>query len=142
MSSATWKKAKRLSQTKQVPAAPLSKEPKSKLSKAEGHITKAKVAKATHSARKVKGPWKPPSPSQSEEDEHEAPPQEESSDDPEEENVHLYGFSTDEDSSDEDLDVGEGNDFDVGALPTVSRDDATVKRKLEKAKRKPVRLPF
>jgi nucleolar protein 15 len=153
MSSATWKKVKRLSKTKQVPAASLSsaslsKEPDSKLSKAEGHVTKAKVkplAKVTHSARKVKGPWKPPSPSpspsQSEEDEPEVP-QEESSDGPEEENIHLYGFSTDEDSSDEDLDVGEGTDFDVGALPTIARDDATVKRKLEKAKRKPVRLPF
>jgi nucleolar protein 15 len=157
MSSATWKKAKRLSKAKQVPAAPLSsvslsKGPKPKLSKLEGHVTKSKVkplVKLTHSTRKVKGPWKPPSPSppsdfepsQSEGDEPEAP-QEESSDDPEEENVHLYGFSTDEDSSDEDLDVGEGTDFDVGALPTVARDDATVKRKLEKAKRNPVRLPF
>jgi len=34
------------------------------------------------------------------------------------------------------VDVDEGSDFDVGALPTVARDDATVKRKLEKAKRK------
>jgi hypothetical protein len=52
----------------------------------------------------------------------------------------LYGFSTDEDSSDDDLDVGEGADVDVVSLPTVARDDATVKRKLEKAKLKPVRV--
>lgn len=50
----------------------------------------------------------------------------------------MYGFSTDEDSSGDDLDVvDEGADVDVGSLPTVSRDDATVKRKLEKAKQKP-----
>ena len=105
---------------------------------------------ATRLARKPRGPWKAPSPSPppdvesspSEEDESEAPQEEE----PEEgagsadENVHLYGFSTDEDSSDDDPDVDEGGDVDVGSLPTVARDDATVKRKLEKAKRKPVRV--
>jgi nucleolar protein 15 len=73
-------------------------------------------------------------PSHSEEDEPEVP-QEEGS--PGEEDVHLYGFSTDEDSSDDDLDVDEEAALDVGSLPTVARDDATVKRKLEKAKRKP-----
>ena len=60
-----------------------------------------------------------------------------------EENVHLYGFSTDEDSSDDDLDVDdEAAVLDVGSLPTVARDDATVKRKLERAKRNPVRVSF
>jgi nucleolar protein 15 len=78
-------------------------------------------------------------PSHSEEDEPEVP-QEEGS--PGEEDVHLYGFSTDEDSSDDDLDVDEEAALDVGSLPTVARDDATVKRKLEKAKRKPVRVSF
>ncbi|KAI0300765.1 hypothetical protein BC826DRAFT_618853 [Russula brevipes] len=34
--------------------------------------------------------------------------------------------------------VDEGAGLDVGSLPTVARDDVTVKRKLEKAKRKPV----
>jgi nucleolar protein 15 len=60
-----------------------------------------------------------------------------------EENVHLYGFSTDEDSSDDDLDVGdEEAALDMGTLPTIARDDAAVKRKLERAKRKPVRVSF
>ncbi len=106
---------------------------------------------ATRPERKLRGPWRAPSsspslspmsdfePSHSEEDEAKEPQEEDS---PSEENVHLYGFSTDEDSSDDDLDVDEGDVLDVGSLPTVARDDATVKRKLEKAKRKPVRVSF
>jgi len=109
---------------------------------------------ATRLARKPRGPWKAPSPlpspsppsdvelSHSEDDEPEAPQEEEAEEGASsaDENVHLYGFSTDEDSSDDDPDVDEGADVDVGSLPTVARDDATVKRKLEKAKRKPVRV--
>ena len=106
---------------------------------------------ATRLVRRPRGPWRAPSPSpspsppsdvefaHSEEDEPEAPQEEEEAGSGDE-NVHLYGFSTDEDSSDDDLDVDEGADIDVGSLPTVARDDATVKRKLEKAKRKPVRV--
>ena len=41
-------------------------------------------------------------------------------------------------SSDEEMDDIPG--IDIGKLPTIAKDDATVKRKLEKAKRKPVRL--
>ncbi|KAI9439866.1 hypothetical protein H4582DRAFT_1943545 [Lactarius indigo] len=99
--------------------------------------------RAARPAQKQRGPQKPhslppgPEPSQSESEggEPEAPHEQESSS--EAEDVHLYGFSTDEDSSGDDLDVDEGADIDVGSLPTISRDDATVKRKLEKAKRKP-----
>ena len=103
---------------------------------------------ATRPARKSRGPWKAPSPSPSppsdvefSHSEEDAPQEEEEEEETGsgDENVHLYGFSTDEDSSDDDLDVDEGDDVDVGTLPTVARDDATVKRKLEKATRKPVR---
>ncbi|OAX37615.1 RNA-binding domain-containing protein [Rhizopogon vinicolor AM-OR11-026] len=53
-----------------------------------------------------------------------------------EDDDHLYGFSTDEDdSSDEEEEAGE--EVDIGKLPTVAKDDATVKKKLEKAKRHP-----
>ena len=105
---------------------------------------------SNRTTRKLRGPLKLPSPSpslspmsdfepsHSEEDEPEVPQEEEGS--PGEENVHLYGFSTDEDSSDDDLDVDEEAALDVGSLPTVARDDAAVKRKLERAKRKPVRV--
>jgi len=55
-----------------------------------------------------------------------------------EEDTHLRGFSSDEDSSDDD--VGASPDIpgvDVSQLPTIAKDDATVKRKLERAKRNP-----
>jgi nucleolar protein 15 len=53
---------------------------------------------------------------------------------------HLYGFSSD-DSSDEDDLTGPGPvDIDVAGLPTIAKDDATVKRKLEKVKRQPVSM--
>ncbi|KAF6757050.1 hypothetical protein DFP72DRAFT_891645 [Ephemerocybe angulata] len=61
------------------------------------------------------------------------------SEDEEEEETHLHGFSTDEDSSDEDDDDmdAEPSAFDVAKLPTIDKDDTTVKKKLEKAKRNP-----
>ena len=110
--------------------------------------TRNHAKRSTRPERKLRGPWRPPSPSPSlsptsdfepslsKEDEPAEVPQEEDS--PDEENVHLYGFSTDEDSSDDDLDVDDEAVLDVGSLPTVARDDATVKRKLERAKRIPV----
>src|SRR5258708_6872257 len=48
--------------------------------------------------------------------------------------------STDDDSSDEESDAGDvPTEFDMGKLPTIAKDDEIVKRKLEKAKRQPVR---
>jgi len=54
--------------------------------------------------------------------------------------VHLRGFSSGSDSSDEDDDDGgvDSSPIDVGALPTIAKDDATVKRKLDAAKKQPV----
>ncbi|KAG6868674.1 hypothetical protein C0993_012177 [Termitomyces sp. T159_Od127] len=65
---------------------------------------------------------------------------EEAGDDSEQEgdeDLHLHGFSTDDDdSSDEDDDMDyEAPALDISQLPTIAKDDATVKRKLEKAKR-------
>jgi nucleolar protein 15 len=114
------------------------------ISDAPNHAKRAKRPE-----RKLRGPWRAPSPSPSlsptsdfepsvsKEDEPEVPQEEDS---PDEENVHLYGFSTDEDSSDDDLDVDDEAVVDVGSLHTIARDDETVKRKLERAKRKPVRV--
>ncbi|RPD61049.1 RNA-binding domain-containing protein [Lentinus tigrinus ALCF2SS1-7] len=49
----------------------------------------------------------------------------------------FYGFeSDDDDSSDEEM-AEDIPGIDIGKLPTVAKDDETVKRKLEKAKRKP-----
>jgi len=55
------------------------------------------------------------------------------------EDAPLHGFSTDDDDSSDDdgyMDV-EVSAFDVAKLPTIAKDDATVKRKLENAKRQP-----
>ena len=54
-----------------------------------------------------------------------------------EEGAQLHGFSSDEDSSDDDA-APDIPGVDVDKLPTIAKDDATVKRKLEKAKREPV----
>ncbi|KAG9076396.1 hypothetical protein FS749_011824 [Ceratobasidium sp. UAMH 11750] len=57
-----------------------------------------------------------------------------------EEEAHIKGFSSDEDSSDEDEDDDEAPEIpgiDISKLPTIAKDDATVKRKLERAKRDP-----
>ena len=72
------------------------------------------------------------------EDNDEKSPDSESSDG---EDDHLHGFSTDEDSSDEgsDMDDDAAVEFDIGKLPTIAKDDETVKRKLDKANRQPVR---
>ncbi|KIJ66732.1 hypothetical protein HYDPIDRAFT_186397 [Hydnomerulius pinastri MD-312] len=49
---------------------------------------------------------------------------------------YLHGFSTDDDdSSDDEVIVEDG--IDVGKLPTIAKDDATVQKKLERAKRQP-----
>jgi len=59
--------------------------------------------------------------------------------DSEAEDVHLHGFSTDEDdSSDEEEDKPGLSAFEISRLPTVAKDDDIVQRKLEKAKRRPV----
>ena len=57
----------------------------------------------------------------------------------EEEEILLHGFSSESDSSDEDEGIDESA-VDLGKLPTVAKDDATVKSKLEKAKRIQVRI--
>jgi hypothetical protein len=60
----------------------------------------------------------------------------------EDDDGHLHGFSTDDDDSSDEEDPmdDEPSAFDVGKLPTIAKDDATIKHKLEKAKRQPVRL--
>jgi nucleolar protein 15 len=103
--------------------------------------TKGKTAKGRQEGGKAKGPVAPPS--DDEEGEHVEDDDEDTeaaieSDEESEADVHLHGFSTDdEDSSDEEVDV-DAPGLDVGKLPTIAKDDATVKRKLERAKREKV----
>ncbi|KAI0775046.1 hypothetical protein BD413DRAFT_669790 [Trametes elegans] len=54
-----------------------------------------------------------------------------------EEEQDFYGFSSDDDDSSDDEMAEDIPGIDIGKLPTVAKDDETVKRKLEKAKRKP-----
>lgn len=56
----------------------------------------------------------------------------------EEEEIHLQGFSSESDSSDEELDDMDASPLDVSALPSIPNDDAAVRRNLEKAKKNPV----
>ena len=50
----------------------------------------------------------------------------------------LHGLSSDDqDSSDEEIELP---GIDISKLPTIAKDDKTVKQKLEKAKRQPVRM--
>lgn len=58
----------------------------------------------------------------------------------EEDEVYLHGFSTDEDSSDDD-ELMEQDPLEVKNLPSKAKDDAEVKRRLDAAKKKPVSEP-
>ena len=71
----------------------------------------------------------------------------ESSSAEDDEGGHLHGFSTDDDDSFDDDNSSDEEDtddgplaFDVSKLPTIAKDDVTVKHKLDKAKRQPVSL--
>ncbi|KAF8510785.1 hypothetical protein JB92DRAFT_2791696 [Gautieria morchelliformis] len=55
----------------------------------------------------------------------------------EEDEIQLQGFSSESDSSDEDLDVRDAPPLDINTMPSFSKDDAVVQRKLEKAKKNP-----
>ncbi|KAI0833663.1 hypothetical protein BC628DRAFT_1414410 [Trametes gibbosa] len=85
-------------------------------------------------SKKAKGKAQPKAPSPQPE---ESAVEEESNADEEEGANEYFGFSSDDDdSSDEEMD-DDIPGIDIGKLPTVAKDDETVKRKLEKAKRKP-----
>ncbi|KAI0636087.1 hypothetical protein C8Q77DRAFT_1052818 [Trametes polyzona] len=83
---------------------------------------------------KAKPAPKAPSPSPAEEDKDE---NEEGEEEVDEEEKEFYGFSSDDDDSSDEEMVDEIPGIDVGKLPTIAKDDETVKRRLEKAKRKP-----
>ncbi|KAG6827980.1 hypothetical protein H0H92_009806 [Tricholoma furcatifolium] len=132
--------ASKSSKAAESPAKPASDIPKSisATSKAAPAVKIPKDSdKSSKKSRKVKA--KEPSPSPEPEPEPEVEDDEGEDGDEEEEDVHLHGFSTDDDdSSDEEDDMDhEPSAIDISKLPTIAKDDATVKRKLEKAKRQP-----
>jgi len=101
---------------------------------ADARSIKSKVKSSSLKKRKAKSP----TPSDSDKNVEDEGVMEQAADS-EIEDVHLHGFSTDEDdSSDEEDDKPGLSAFEVSRLPTVAKDDEIVQRKLEKAKRKPV----
>ncbi|TFY64137.1 hypothetical protein EVJ58_g2816 [Rhodofomes roseus] len=84
--------------------------------------------------KKHKAPSPEPEPSASDDDEA---PLVEKDAEVDGEADHLYGFSTDDDDSSDEEMGEEWGGIDVSKLPTVAKDDAVVKKKLEKAKRHP-----
>ncbi|EIN10017.1 hypothetical protein PUNSTDRAFT_120238 [Punctularia strigosozonata HHB-11173 SS5] len=105
-----------------------------------------KAVATTKKAKKAKSPSPAPSESddelsladdeEDEGDEHEeadGQSSDEGDDEDDSDDVHLHGFSSDDNSSDEELEDGIG--LDVSKLPTIAKDDEAVKLKLEKAKR-------
>ncbi|CAE6465227.1 unnamed protein product [Rhizoctonia solani] len=65
--------------------------------------------------------------------------EEQSEEGEEDEENHIRGFSTDEDSSDEDgSEAPEIPGIDLAKLPTIAKDDAIIKRRLDMAKKQPV----
>ncbi|KAF9496829.1 hypothetical protein BDN71DRAFT_1445783 [Pleurotus eryngii] len=122
--------------------------PKSESKKAAPAVNKTKLSKPSD----VKRPSKlaPPADSAESPDEEEDADEERDGEEDEnsdkgddgssegEEDTHLHGFSSsDNDSSDDDdMDV-EPVGIDVGKLPTIAKDDESVKRKLDKAKKQP-----
>ncbi|KAF5382201.1 hypothetical protein D9615_004254 [Tricholomella constricta] len=129
------KKAK----AKETPPAPVSQEPvPESISTSEASTTsKAKASdKTSKKSKKAKAKEISPSPEPQVLSEEEAA---EAGSEKENEDLHLHGFSTDDDDSSDDDDAmdHEPSAFDIAKLPTIAKDDATVKRKLEKAKRQP-----
>ena len=127
-SSSSNKKSKKIKKVAVEEAVDIP-QPKSKKSKNVVEVVEETLpessAKTTKHSKNSMIPVKRPSPEPS---------------DIAEDDSHLHGFSTDnDDSSDEE----DGMDFaregvDLGKLPTIAKDDATVKKKLEKAKRQKV----
>jgi nucleolar protein 15 len=96
--------------------------------------------KSSKSSAKTKHAKKAPTvPESDEDDEALSDADKENDSDEEQQETHIFGFSTDDDSSDDEMN-GEPDPIEVGKLPTIAKDDATVKLKLEKAKKKPVCL--
>ncbi|KAJ3765739.1 hypothetical protein FB446DRAFT_709221 [Lentinula raphanica] len=109
---------------------------KSSKSVKHGKSTKRKLTDVSSASSSIKLSKRskviaPPSP-HSEQDAEENMQDEEEEEEEDEEEM-LHGFSTDDDdSSDEEVD---GPPVDIAKLPTVAKDDATVQKRLEKAKK-------
>ncbi|KAF5362834.1 hypothetical protein D9758_007130 [Tetrapyrgos nigripes] len=114
--------------------APKASKTKSSKRKAPEEATISRpIERSNKKAKSSKAPQPDSSEDEPEEVEEKMNDEQEEEEEEEEEEM-LHGFSTDDDDSSDDEDFVEPT-IDVGKLPTVAKDDATVKRKLEKAKR-------
>ncbi|OJT02435.1 hypothetical protein TRAPUB_7002 [Trametes pubescens] len=111
-------------------------EPKTtKKGKAAPHESPVQPAPSKKESKKTKTKATPKAPSP----EPEASADEAEADGADEEDAEkeFYGFSSDDDDSSDEEMAEDIPGIDIGKLPTIAKDDETVKRKLEKAKRKP-----
>ncbi|KAK1215674.1 nucleolar protein [Marasmius sp. AFHP31] len=108
-----------------APSKPTSKSTKRKITEdSRDSSVKSKKPKSSP-PQKQKEPSPDPQSSHSEEE------------DEEEQEIPIHGLTSDEEDSEDDEFEGPIEGIDVTKLPTVAKDDASVKRKLEKAKRQP-----
>ncbi|KAF8150606.1 hypothetical protein B0H34DRAFT_801546 [Crassisporium funariophilum] len=120
-----------------------SKQVKAPSAPVPASISRPETIKSSKSAaKKTKAVIPEPEPlsvAEPEEDEMEVTIEQDSNEGSDDDDVHLHGFSTDDDDSSDEEDAmdDEPSEFDVSKLPTIAKDDVTVKRKLEKAKRTP-----
>lgn len=131
------------SKKRKVNAEVITKSPPSKKSPKVTPTTasqaKLDTSKKSRKQKKYRSPSPAPEPEESEGVDEDIPPNSEVVD----EEPSFFGFSTDDDDDDSSDEEGMGAEIpgiDISKLPTIAKDDATVKRRLEKAKRKPVRF--
>lgn len=131
-------KQKPLITSQEQDSVPSSSKPAKSLKRKKSENLDENNDVALKAGKKMKKPKAPtPEPELSVEEEE----QDVAAEDSGENDAHLHGFSTDDDDSSDEEDIAEDEPsaFDVAKLPTIAKDDATVKRKLEKAKKNPVR---
>lgn len=91
--------------------------------------------------QKKKASKKRDSAEESDQNTQESPSEHEESGSESEEEQDLHGLTTDDDDSSDEDDHIDTNPVDVDKLPTIAKDDAVVRAKLEKAKRQAVGSP-
>lgn len=107
-----------------APSKPINKPDKAVKRKLADEPLVSQRTKAVKKSKILKEPSPDPQSSHSDEEEEE------------EEEAMLHGLSTDDDdSSDEEVD---GPPLDISKLPTIAKDDATLSKRLEKAKKQSV----
>lgn len=103
--------------------------------------TLPKPSASSAKAQKKTASKKRDSPEESDQNTQESSSEDEESKSDSEEEQDLHGLTTDDDDSSDEDDNIDANPVDVDKLPTIAKDDAVVRAKLEKAKRQAVGHP-